>query len=156
MNKQNVINSIEDAVTDMEYRHFINPDFDLGQKWSITNYSFIDDYLDTGRIRIKEIKKDRGIIIFNPYADEFEKTIIYKGKEFKEKREVEFQIFYNLDTDSVNVFAQFYYAPTRKFLEIIYDTAKQSVEDIIDDYYSKLSSFLKNEETEKNRINNRN
>ena len=125
----------------MEYYH-INPYYKLEQKWFTT---FV---LDIDRLNIK-IKKDRETIHFNAYADEFEKTIIYKGKEFKEKQEVEFQIFYNLDTDSVNLYTHFYYAKTREILEIIYDTAKQNVEDMVDDYYSKLATFLKNEETEK-------
>ena len=141
MKKQDVIKKIEDAVTDMEYYH-INPYYKLEQKWFTT---FV---LDIDRLNIK-IKKDRETIHFNAYADEFEKTIIYKGKEFKEKQEVEFQIFYNLDTDSVNLYTHFYYPKTREILEIIYDTAKQNVEDMIDDYYSKLATFLKNEETEK-------
>lgn len=142
MKKNELIKLVEDAVTDMEYRHFINPDFDLNQKWSITLCAFDDDFLDAGRISIKKIKKDRGIITFNTYADEFEKTNIYKGKEFKEKRKVEYKIFYNIDSDSVNVFAQFYYAPTREILEMLYDTAKLSVEEIVEDYYSKLSSIF--------------
>ena len=141
MKKQDVIKKIEDAVTDMEYYH-INPYYKLEQKWFTT---FV---LDIDRLNIK-IKKDRETIHFNAYADEFEITIIYKGKEFKEKQEVEFQIFYNLDTDSVNLYTHFYYAKTREILEIIYDTAKQNVEDMVDDYYSKLATFLKNEETEK-------
>ena len=141
MKKQDVIKKIEDAVTDMEYYH-INPYYKLEQKWFTT---FV---LDIDRLNIK-IKKDRETIHFNAYADEFEKTIIYKGKEFKEKQEVEFQIFYNLDTDSVNLYTHFYYPKTREILEIIYDTAKQNVEDMVDDYYSKLATFLKNEETEK-------
>ena len=141
MKKQDVIKKIEDAVTDMEYYH-INPYYKLEQKWFTT---FV---LDIDRLNIK-IKKDRETIHFNAYADEFEKTIIYKGKEFKEKQEVEFQIFYNLDTDSVNIYTYFYYPQTREILEIIYDTAKQNVEDMVDDYYSKLATFLKNEETEK-------
>ena len=141
MKKNELIKKIEDAVTDMEYYH-INPYYKLEQKWFTT---FV---LDIDRLNIK-IKKDRETIHFNAYADEFEITIIYKGKEFKEKQEVEFQIFYNLDTDSVNIYTYFYYPQTREILEIIYDTAKQNVEDMVDDYYSKIATFLKNEETEK-------
>lgn len=150
MKKQDVIKEIEDSVTDMEYRHYINPDFDLSQKWSISFGYFVNDSFNRDRLYLKKIKKDRGIINLSTYADEFQKTTIWKGKKFKENRKVEYEIFFNLDTDSVNIFIHFYYAPTRKGLELLYDTAKQSVEEIVDDYYIKLETLLKNEENEKN------
>lgn len=136
MERQKLINVIEDAVTDMEYHNTINRGFDLNQKWYVTCV------MDTERLKIKP-KRELDTILFTAYADEFEKIDIYKGKEFIEKQKIKFQIFYNLDTNNVNVFIHFYYAKTREFLDIIYDTANKSVEDIIDDYYSKLSSLLK-------------
>lgn len=148
MKKNELINKIKDAVTDMEFKHYIKPDFDLEQKWNLSYGAFIDDVVDTYDSNIK-INKDRDTILFSAYADEYQTIIIWKGKEFKEKREVDYQIFFNLDTDSVNVYTHFYYAQTREILEIIYDTAKQSVEEIVEDYYNKLATFLKNEETEK-------
>lgn len=64
MKKNELIKLVEDAVTDMEYRHFINPDFDLNQKWSITLCAFDDDFLDAGRISIKKNKKGQGYYHF--------------------------------------------------------------------------------------------
>lgn len=148
MKKNELINKIKDAVTDMEFKHYIKPDFDLEQKWNLSYGAFIDDVVDTYDSNIK-INKDRDTILFSAYADEYQTIIIWKGKEFKENREVDYQIFFNLDTDSVNVYIHFYYGQTREILEIIYDTAKQSIEEIVDDYYAKLATFLKNEETEK-------
>lgn len=149
MKKNELIKKLEDAVTDMEFKHYIKPDFDLEQKWNLSYGAYVDDCLDIDRMNIKNIKKDRDIIGLFIYADEFQKTIIWKGKKFKENREVEYKIFYNLDTDSVNILMQFYYSPTHKVLETLYDTAKQSIKEIVEDYYAKLATFLKNEETEK-------
>lgn len=148
MKKNELIKKLEDAVICMEYKHF-NPDFDFDQNWNIPFCAYVDDCLDIDRMNIKNIKKDRDIIGLFIYSDEFQKTIIWKGKKFKENREVEYKIFYNLVTDSVNILIQFHYSPTYKDFEIFYDTAKLSVKEIVEDYYNKLATFLKNEETEK-------
>lgn len=153
MKKQDVIKKIEDAVTEMNYKHF-TPVYEFDKKWSFP-YGIVDYVVDPYEPNII-INKDWLTIHFFEYADEFQKIHIYNGRKYKENQSVLYNIFYNLDTDSVNVFIQFHYSPTYKDFEIFYDTAKLSVEEIVEDYYSKLATLLKNEETKKNRINNRN
>ena len=139
MEKQQVINKIENAITDIEYKHY-NPDFNLHNKWDSMS-TYVDYVLDTDRLNVK-YNYEKDTIGFFARIDDLCRITIYKGIQYKEKPEIDFQFFFNLDTDSVNVFPQFYDAKNNEYLEIIYDTANKSVEDIIDDFYGKVSSLL--------------